>query len=330
MSQFTQEEQTEIVKNALELTATIQYQQNKCRKLEAQSFKKLPGPPVRQIVPAVTPVQPQYPPKPKTEYTYMDCVKETLESITSRGIPMIVIVLLAMSLCGLFIAYTLIKYPMEREKRNRELAASHAPYLAAREEAERKAQEEQEKLEIRRQKEQEELDAVYEREQTIYQTQIVPEYHEALALWEAKRQMKVDFLLSEIDLNTQTLTALYEQTKMISSHYRQLPTLAWLYEEMHTSDHDIRYATELFDRQRQINTIDRAAQLGVEAISRMEQSMMAGFQAVYQSIEDGNAIQSNVLHTLAKTRRDINIGNAAGVIQRNHTNKMLAELLPKQ
>ena len=57
-----------------------------------------------------------------------------------------------------------------------------------------------------------------------------------------------------------------------------------------TSDHDIRYATELLDRDRQIKATTEAGTKIQEAINDMHSSMTAGFNAVYDAIDDGNEI----------------------------------------
>lgn len=62
----------------------------------------------------------------------------------------------------------------------------------------------------------------------------------------------------------------------------------------------------------------------------MKQAMMIGFNAVYNAIEYGNDLQEDSIEILSKTRRDINIGNMIGTVQRHNTNKMLDSLLPKK
>lgn len=52
------------------------------------------------------------------------------------------------------------------------------------------------------------------------------------------------------------------------------------------------------------------------AINDMYSSMISGFHAVYDAIDEENEI-------LAKTRRDQNLAAAAGIIQRHNLNKMM-------
>lgn len=52
------------------------------------------------------------------------------------------------------------------------------------------------------------------------------------------------------------------------------------------------------------------------AINDMHSSMLSGFHAVYDAIDEGNEI-------LAKTRRDQNLAAASGIIQRHNLNKLV-------
>lgn len=50
MSKFTQNEETEIVKSARDITATIEYEEREVKRLKSESFSEPPEPPVRKIL----------------------------------------------------------------------------------------------------------------------------------------------------------------------------------------------------------------------------------------------------------------------------------------
>lgn len=330
MSKFTQEEQTQIVKGAMELTATIKHEERELSNVQAQTFKKLPEPPIQKVLPTVAKVQPQYPAKPKTEYTYKEFVKETLNlTTTKRKIGAIAVIIFAGWLIGVFLIYSIFAYFKKVNQLNSDLENS-SEYLEARAEAERIAQNTYEEKKKERDEEQAKLDLEFEEAKNHYDNVIVPEYNEEHKKWHEQKQMKIGILKNEISFNKETLSALYDSTKIISSHYRELWILEWLHSDMSTSDHDIRYATELLDRDRQRIAEKESTDRMQAALARMEHSMMAGFGAVYNAIEEGNDIQADTLSMLSQTRRDNNIGHFIGTVQRHNTNKMLEELVPKK
>jgi hypothetical protein len=134
----------------------------------------------------------------------------------------------------------------------------------------------------------------------------------------------------EIRLNKEALDELYANTKIVSLTYRALWILSWLYNDMSTSDHDIRYATELLDRDRQRLATQEAGNIVRKSVGQVEQTMKVGFNAVYNAIEDGNELQLDTINNLSKMRRNMNTGNVIGTVQRHNTNKMLEQMVKKK
>lgn len=99
---------------------------------------------------------------------------------------------------------------------------------------------------------------------------------------------------------------------------------------MSTSDHDIRYATELLDRDRQRLATQEAGNIVRKSVGQVEQTMKVGFNAVYNAIEDGNELQLDTINNLSKMRRNMNTGNVIGTVQRHNTNKMLEQMVKKK
>ena len=85
---------------------------------------------------------------------------------------------------------------------------------------------------------------------------------------------------------------------------------------MSTSDHDIRYSTELLDRQRLSDEVRKVGNSVVSAIGSLETSLTDGLYAINGAIEDGN-------YELATIRSNMNKANTISIIQRHKLNKMV-------
>ena len=336
MSKFTQNEETEIVKSARDITATIEYEDREVKRLKSESFSEPPEPPVRKILEKAKKVEPEYPEKPKTTYKYSEYFKEKVMkySLPARILRGIVLVLLALSGIGYLIILVLFgfsykNYIQKKKEMNNQLANSKE-YLQAVENAEKTAQKKQKELEEKIRLEQEKIDKEYATQKQQYESVILPQYNDALNLWNANQERKIAIIEEEIRLNKEALDELYANTKIVSLTYRALWILSWLYNDMSTSDHDIRYATELLDRDRQRLATQEAGNIVRKSVGQVEQTMKVGFNAVYNAIEDGNELQLDTINNLSKMRRNMNTGNVIGTVQRHNTNKMLEQMVKKK
>ena len=336
MSKFTQNEETEIVKSARDITATIEYEEREVKRLKSESFSEPPEPPVRKILEKAKKVEPEYPEKPKTTYKYSEYFKEKVMkySLPARILRGIVLVLLALSGIGYLIILVLFgfsykNYIQKKKEMNNQLANSKE-YLQAVENAEKTAQKKQKELEEKIRLEQEKIDKEYATQKQQYESVILPQYNDALNLWNANQERKIAIIEEEIRLNKEALDELYANTKIVSLTYRALWILSWLYNDMSTSDHDIRYATELLDRDRQRLATQEAGNIVRKSVGQVEQNMKVGFNAVYNAIEDGNELQLDTINNLSKMRRNMNTGNVIGTVQRHNTNKMLEQMVKKK
>lgn len=336
MSKFTQNEETEIVKSARDITATIEYEEREVKRLKSESFSEPPEPPVRKILEKAKKVEPEYPQKPKTTYKYSEYFKEKVMkySLPARILRGIVLVLLALSGIGYLIILVLFgfsykNYIQKKKEMNNQLANSKE-YLQAVENAEKTAQKKQKELEEKIRLEQEKMDKEYATQKQQYESVILPQYNDALNLWNANQERKIAIIEEEIRLNKEALDELYANTKIVSLTYRALWILSWLYNDMSTSDHDIRYATELLDRDRQRLATQEAGNIVRKSVGQVEQTMKVGFNAVYNAIEDGNELQLDTINNLSKMRRNMNTGNVIGTVQRHNTNKMLEQMVKKK
>ena len=340
MSKFTQNEETEIVKSARDITATIEYEEREVKRLKSESFSEPPEPPVRKILEKAKKVEPKYPEKPQTALKYSEYFKESIEEKLAKfslpvkillgivSIPLILTGIIFLILV-IIVAVCFLDYIIKKKELNNQLANSKE-YLQAVANAEKKAQDKQNELEEKIRLEQEKIDKEYATQKQQYESVTLPKYNEDLNLWSVNQERKIAIIEEEIRLNKEALDELYVNTKILSLTYRELWILSWLYNDMSTSDHDIRYATELLDRDRQRLATQEAGNIVRRSVGQVEQTMKVGFNAVYNAIEKGNELQLDTINNLSTMRRNMNTGNMIGTVQRHNSNKMLEQMVKKR
>lgn len=341
MSNYTQEQQTEIVHDAMTLTSAIQVEQSELEKVRKERFRSRPVEPTRKVL-TVPQIQPQIPAPPVSNLKYSDYVKKLatkkrvivfcvaflilcfIYKLTDNpvGIAMLFFYLIPGSIVFLIVTYVLYS---DKKKQMNQAYARSPEYLQAVENAKQYAAKRQREVNEETAQKQAQLDAEYQSDLEHYQTVVLPEYEKARQDWNDLRAKKIEVLEEDLRLNRETLENLYETTRQISVHYRELWILRWLYDDMRSSDHDIRYATELLDRDRQRLVTEQAGRMVNEALSEVQSVMMTGFSAVYSAIEDGNDAVQNELSKVHSSLKLSNAANAVGIYQRHKKNKMMKE-----
>lgn len=328
MSEYTQQQQTEIIRDAMTLTTAIQIEEEELNRLKSERFRAKPAGPTRKVL-DIPQIQPQIPAAPKSQYRYTNYLKDNKKyGIILGGAVVILMVLIGIATKSFFavtsilpmafwlsLIVSLVLFFKKRNELNQQLAQS-PDYLNAIEEAKRTASEQQQKAQDEISKQQAQIDAKYQSDMEYYETVIIPAYNQEFSQWKKKQAEKITILEDDLKVNNETLANLYDTTRLVSLTYRDLWILRWLYDDMRSSDHDIRYATELLDRDRQRYATEQSGRCVQEAISDMESSMMSGFQAVYAAVEEGN-------EELVHMRRNQNMSNAVGIAQRHNLNKMV-------
>lgn len=336
MSNYTQEQQTSIVHDAMKITIAIQEEKHEIAELRKERFRSKPPEPIRTVV-SVTTVQPKIPPRPVSNFKYIDVAAKpaaiiaaiwfTLIVITSKLNSIFLEVLLFMMFVPGISAFLVLSYKSYSKKKKQldEELASSPEYLAEVERAVTDAAKRQNELIQVAAQRQKELDMKHQSQLEYYQTVELPEYERALRDWNKVHSLKLNVIEDDLHCNIEALQNLYDTTKLISVHYRELWILRWLYDDMRSSDHDIRYATELLDRDRQRLATEQAGKMIREAMLEVQSVMMDGFVSVYSAIEEGN---SNVQIEMSKMHKNLNLSNMAdalGIYQRYKTNKILKD-----
>ncbi len=365
MSNYTKEEQTEIIGNAVHLTAAIEQEEAMLDELQSQSFRPMPPAPTRRVLQQTKFFRPEYPPRPKANITLSEYFKSykneffqkykkqfiVAASVFAALIFISIIITVSSDnkgtgigilsmLTGLpwlafwviliFFGWKLLtSYWSTRSALNKELSES-PEYLKAIEDAEKSAAEKQKAADEELKAEQERIDAQYKQDKDNYDNVVIPQYKREAEMWSELQQKKIAILEEDLRINRETLTKLYDTTKLVSASYRELTLLEWIYEDMSTSDHDLRYATELLDRDRQRAATLESGAMVCRSVESMNRDLRNGLGAIYAELERGNDISADMLDTLAKNnkqlskvRRDMNVGTLIGTVQRHKTNKIL-------
>lgn len=295
MPELSHKEQVDVVGKALELECDLAMKRADMELLKTQEFAAFPA--FDEVFDETEPVEPQRrllepPPAPrlrkpgygilehagKNWYWLAGWLGCSVASGLLGSVPILTTLLMlgsALSLIGFFVTYATARPTMiaarqaEVETKNQAAAAAYNQEVAA---------------------EQAKLDEAFRQELTTYHDLLLPQYtkeHEAHVAeyeemrreyiterdaWEADKCRVMGELAAYVDEHERELAEVYDTSRIISTHYREIPLLSWLYEDMSSSDHDIRYATELLDRDRQRIATSQAAELVDDSIKRFRRS----------------------------------------------------------
>lgn len=166
-------------------------------------------------------------------------------------------------------------------------------------------------IEVRK-KEIEENEKLYANQVAEYQTKILPEYKAAKQKWKKLHDIKLQVIEQDLKDTEDKLSSLYLESKLISTHFREVPKLVWIYEEMSTSQHDFDAAVKLLND----DTTHQLLQQVIAHVSNMEYNMMQGMEAIYMELDALNlkaelteSMLEDISENLRKTRRNVIIGN---------------------
>lgn len=352
---YTQEDQAGIIGQAVVLTSTIEVEEEEIQRLRSEKFKSPPELPKRQVL-SLPKVNVTIPPPPTGLYNFSDylCFKDKknilLRIIAIAGfviIPFGFLILcvkpelvsdhiffssyLVYSLFGIVIFPIIIAVDYGNIKRQLNLEAMQSPeYLARVEIAKNEAKAAQERLARETEVKQKLIDYEYKLQTEQFNNVILPQYNKELAEWKQTQAKKIKALEDDLNVNRDTLTNLYETTKIIPVAYRELWMLRWIYEDMKSSTDDVSRAMDLLDRERQRAVTREAGDKAAERLKELQVSvkeqmnglrveMSQGFYGLYDAVEEGN-------EELARIRRRASVGNAIGIVGAFQRHKIIKNL----
>lgn len=368
MSKYSHEEQENIVGMAAKLEAAIIFENEEIPRLEAESFKRQPAAPQLVSVPEPSVPEPQYikhvPPKAnamrfpdyiraKTKIplaVYIALMAQALffvylwlmnvtASRTGTGLKVVLglLALISLGVAGLTL-FTFLRIKKKHQAyvadvRNSEEYKNEC--LVAAQATEQKNQEIKANYEAQLKAAQNEyeskVEAVhkeYDEAMANYNDVVVPNYKNELAIWQGNKEEKIALVKKDLADNIEALDELYSSTKLIPSSYRNVERLTWIYEDMSTSEHDIERAIDLLNSKE----IKEELVSIQDHVDDMRRDIRDGFVGVYEAIQEGNSIQSDMLTDLDRIRSSARTGNflnVGGLIQNHKRNKTLSELNSK-
>lgn len=285
--------QAKSVKYALDLELYISENEQRLSSLQSDQYSPMPAPPVRNVIERVYPEI-----KAKIKFNWLIAVLPLVLSSASE---------LILHFGGFLFFPALIWIPMyyfifHKKKKKQEIerirnSAEYQSQCAAKDQ-------EYDRMQA-------EADALYQNQQNEYDSMILPSYQRELAEWTALQNQRV--AKTETDLNA-ARTALenhYSATRIVPLQYRQISILQYIYDTISTSDFDVRYAIELYDKNEQ-RKLDEA---------RLYQQQQANMLA-----DEQNALIYEQNEITERARRDANIAAVVGTVQRHKTNKTLGKI----
>lgn len=155
-----------------------------------------------------------------------------------------------------------------------------------------------------------EKDKEYEEEKKQYDSVILPEYNKKLEQWTISKEEKISNVQQELNELSKTLSDIYESTKIVPIKYRTIDALQHVYDIISTSNYDITYALDDYNKEQQ--------RLLEEQRLRLEEERLYEQQLANDLADEGNQIAN-------KARKQANLGSIVGAVQRHNTNKTLKD-----
>ncbi|MDP4120783.1 MAG: hypothetical protein Q8876_07000 [Bacillota bacterium] len=164
-------------------------------------------------------------------------------------------------------------------------------------------------------KKQAEYDVIYQKLCEEYEKVILPLYKKDLAEWTAIQNKKIDEVKSKLNNAQDQLKEFYEATKIVPIQYRKIEALQYIYDIMSTSDYDVKYAIDIYDRNKQ-REVDEAKLYEQQVANQYAEDQNSLIDEQNELIQEQNEIAE-------KARRDANFAAWTSAVQRHNTNKIL-------
>lgn len=356
MSRFTREEQTNIVGMAAELETAIIAENEELRRLNAQQFKVLPQPPVESAVPVPKYLKATEPPVKAMAFSEW-AIKKTgvLGFLFKKNYLWISLLIIVLPIVGFILSYILGSFASKImgtisliilggsllisaaalvflvvmflcwPKKQLENEVRNSPeYQARKDEMIRLTNAKNQELKLKYEAQVEANKAEYLAAKDNYDTVIIPAYKNELAVWTDKHNTMIDLVQNDLKQNQDALDHLYSTTQLIPVSYHNSERLVWLYEDMSSSEHDIERAIDLLN-----NKEIKEELVNIQgSVNSMRRDIQEGFIGVYNAIQDGNDIQSDMLENLEEIRSSAKTGNYLSIgnlIQGHKRNKILEQ-----
>ena len=147
---------------------------------------------------------------------------------------------------------------------------------------------------------QKDSDTVYERQKQKYDYEILPQFYEKIQEYEEHLKVAEEHLDKH-----------YKTTKIVPKQYRTIRALQYIYDIVSTSDFDILYAIDDYNKSER---------------QRLEEAQLHELQLANQLASEQIELLEELNATTAKARVEANMAAATGIAQRAKTNKFFKEI----
>lgn len=337
---MTQQEQAQIVNQALALEKKQSEELNKLNWIKMSGFKSAPAAPTRGIAANV-----QYPkPDPKFKFDWVCFLVNLMVISTVIGLP---VMLVKGSLVGLFMLINLALYvagPILACK----LAKSHkfptnvCGYFAMTwlgyiiyyfvmksfltEETRNSAEYKQAcaALDEARNQKQLELDRKYEEELSVYNNDTMPKYNQEKSEWTEEHNRELSEQTKIYDAVLAEMNEFYSSTRIIPQQYHNIPSLEYLDSIMSSSEYDIMAAIDSYEkklaRDLEMQRI-REQQIANEMAEEQNQLLYEQNSQLQQQ----NELQEERNNIAERARRDQRNAAFVNAVQNHNRNKYLKD-----
>ncbi len=152
----------------------------------------------------------------------------------------------------------------------------------------------------------------YIAEKKEYDEVLIPNYMKEKTEWSQKRALAISKSQQQLDKAQEMLANIYESTKLIPSNYHNIAALTYIYNFMSTSQYDLKEAIDKYEQH--------------EASIREQQFQSAMLQSQNEQAEaawEARDLAEQSRNIAEKARREQNLANLVGAVQRHNTNKLL-------
>lgn len=146
---------------------------------------------------------------------------------------------------------------------------------------------------------------------------MLAQYNEDKRKWGELRDLAVVVLRKTMGDTHDELEALYDSSGLVPRQFRNLDALHAIYETISTSNFDVKAAISLYQQDRQRKLDERRRQIEQQ---RLRELQAANEEAAWQAARQNDLLeeQNNIAR---RTRRDMDIANAAAMAQRRAQRK---------
>lgn len=288
--------QAEVVKNLLDLERKANSVRREIAELRSMKFSPRPAEPEREIISREYPAV-----EPHTKFQWKIGL---LPLIISFLLAVCIPVSFLWGIVGLAFYWVPIYYVIYRVRKKKECEdlTNSAEYQAQCAEIDRNWEKAQANADLR-----------FAEQTKEYKEVIIPKYERDLQQWENEQQSKINDATNILRVTQDSLTEIYDTSKLVPAQYRTIEALEYIYDIVSTSDYDVKYAIESYDR-------DRQRKIEQERI-REQQKANDIAAAQYQAQLDANDLAAEQNRIADDARRDANLHATIAAVQRHNANR---------